>query len=101
VRRRAGRPEAAEEEALRTGLSLNMTLIDTAEIYGDGNAERLIGRVIADRRNQVFLVSTGAIKCSLSQRSGPLMQWALARLRPRPLPGYTGEYRFVPPASDQ
>jgi Aldo/keto reductase family len=50
-------PEAAEEEALRTGLSLGMTLIDTAEIYGDGNAERLIGRVIADRRNQVFLVS--------------------------------------------
>jgi diketogulonate reductase-like aldo/keto reductase len=50
-------PEAAEEEALRTGLSLGMTLIDTAEIYGDGNAERLIGRVIADRRDRVFLVS--------------------------------------------
>jgi diketogulonate reductase-like aldo/keto reductase len=29
-------PEAAEEEALRTGLSLGMTLIDTAEIYGNG-----------------------------------------------------------------
>jgi len=51
------RPEAAEEDALRTGLSLGLTLIDTAEIYGDGNSERLIGRVIADRRNQVFLVS--------------------------------------------
>src|ERR1700736_1569124 len=51
------RPEAAEEEALRTGLSLGMTLIDTAEMYGDGNAERLIGRVIADRTNQVFLIS--------------------------------------------
>ena len=50
-------PQAAEEEALRIGLSLAMTLIDTAEIYGDGNAERLIGRVIADRRSQVFLVS--------------------------------------------
>jgi diketogulonate reductase-like aldo/keto reductase len=50
-------PEAAEEEALRTGLSLGLTLIDTAEIYGDGNAERLIGRVIADRRDQLFLVS--------------------------------------------
>jgi diketogulonate reductase-like aldo/keto reductase len=50
-------PEAAEEEALRTGLSLGMTLIDTAEIYGDGNAEKLIGRVIGDRRDQMFLVS--------------------------------------------
>ena len=40
------RPEAAEEEALRTGLSLGMTLIDTAEINGDGRSEKLIGRVI-------------------------------------------------------
>ena len=50
-------PEAAEEEALRTGLSLGMTLIDTAEIYSGGNAERLIGRVIAGQRDRVFLVS--------------------------------------------
>jgi diketogulonate reductase-like aldo/keto reductase len=50
-------PEAAEEEALRTGLSLGMTLIDTAEIYGNGNAERLIGHVIAGQRDRVFLVS--------------------------------------------
>jgi len=50
-------PEAAEEEALRTGLSLGMTLIDTAEIYGNGNAERLISRVIAGQRDRVFLVS--------------------------------------------
>jgi diketogulonate reductase-like aldo/keto reductase len=50
-------PEAVEEEALRTGLSLGMTLIDTAEIYGNGNAERLISRVIAGQRDRVFLVS--------------------------------------------
>jgi diketogulonate reductase-like aldo/keto reductase len=50
-------PEAAEEEALRTGLSLGMTVIDTAEIYGNGSAERLIGRVIADQRDRAFLVS--------------------------------------------
>jgi diketogulonate reductase-like aldo/keto reductase len=51
------RPDAAEEEALRTGLSLGMTLIDTAEIYGDGRSEKLIGRVIAGQRDRVFLVS--------------------------------------------
>src|SRR5215470_12736745 len=47
-------PPAAEEEALRTGLSLGMTLIDTAELYG---SEELIGRAIASQRDRVFLVS--------------------------------------------
>src|SRR5215469_5121393 len=50
-------PDAAEEEALRTGLSLGMTLIDTAEIYGNGRSEKLIGRVIGGQRDGVFLVS--------------------------------------------
>src|SRR5215831_5837575 len=52
-------PEAAEEEALRTGLSLGMRLIDTAEIYSDGRSEKLIGSVIAGQRDSVFLVSKG------------------------------------------
>jgi diketogulonate reductase-like aldo/keto reductase len=50
-------PEAVEEEALRTGLALGMTLIDTAEIYSDGRSEELIGRVIAGQRDRIFLVS--------------------------------------------
>ncbi len=50
-------PATAEEEALRTGLSLGMTLIDTAELYGDGRSEELIKHVIAGRRDRVFLVS--------------------------------------------
>jgi hypothetical protein len=50
-------PEPAEEEALRTGLSLGMTLIDTAEMYGNGRSEKLIGRAIAGQRDRVFLVS--------------------------------------------
>jgi aryl-alcohol dehydrogenase-like predicted oxidoreductase len=50
-------PEAVEEEALRTGLSLGMTLIDTAEGYSNGRSEELIGRVIAGQRDRVFLVS--------------------------------------------
>jgi diketogulonate reductase-like aldo/keto reductase len=50
-------PRTAEEEALRTGISLGMMLIDTAEIYGNGESERLIGRVIADQRDRVFVVS--------------------------------------------
>jgi len=50
-------PAAEEEEALRTGLSLGMTLIDTAEIYSNGHSEELISRVIAGQRDRVFLVS--------------------------------------------
>jgi aldo/keto reductase family protein len=50
-------PEALEEEALRIGLSLGMTLIDTAEMYSDGRSEQMIGRVFAGQRDRVFLVS--------------------------------------------
>jgi diketogulonate reductase-like aldo/keto reductase len=52
-------PAAEDEEALRAGLSLGMTLIDTAEAYAysNGHSEELIGRVIAGQRDRVFLVS--------------------------------------------
>jgi diketogulonate reductase-like aldo/keto reductase len=43
--------------ALRLGLDLGMTLIDTAEMYGEGAAEELVGDAIAGRRAEVFLVS--------------------------------------------
>ena len=50
-------PEAEEEQALQTGLSLGMTLLDTAELYGAGRAERMVGHLVAGRRDQVFIVS--------------------------------------------
>ena len=50
-------PAALEEEALRTGISLGMTLIDTSGNYGNGRSEELISHVIADQRERVFLVS--------------------------------------------
>jgi diketogulonate reductase-like aldo/keto reductase len=46
-----------ELAALRLGLDLGMSLIDTAEMYGEGAAERVVGEAIAGRRDQVFLVS--------------------------------------------
>lgn len=46
-----------EIAALRLGLDLGMSLIDTAEMYGEGAAEELVGDAIADRRAEVFLVS--------------------------------------------
>lgn len=44
-------------EALRLGLDLGMTHIDTAEMYGSGRAEELVGEAIEGRRDEVFLVS--------------------------------------------
>ncbi|HEX7390876.1 MAG TPA: aldo/keto reductase [Acidiphilium sp.] len=47
----------AEAAALREGIERGMTLIDTAEMYGEGGAERVVGKAIAGLREQVFLVS--------------------------------------------
>jgi diketogulonate reductase-like aldo/keto reductase len=46
-----------ELRALRLGLELGMTLVDTAEMYGDGDTEVLVGEAIQGRRDDVFLVS--------------------------------------------
>jgi diketogulonate reductase-like aldo/keto reductase len=55
-----GQVSAAEEaDSLRLGLDLGMRLIDTAEMYGEGAAERVVGQAIAGRRTEVFLVSKG------------------------------------------
>jgi diketogulonate reductase-like aldo/keto reductase len=50
-------PSAEALAALRTGLDAGMTHVDTAELYGGGRVESLVGRAIAGRRDQVFLVS--------------------------------------------
>lgn len=46
-----------EIDSLRMGLDLGLTLIDTAEMYGDGGAERVVGKALEDRRDEVYLVS--------------------------------------------
>lgn len=46
-----------EVAALREGIELGMTLIDTAEMYAEGGAEEVVGAAIAGRREEVFLVS--------------------------------------------
>jgi aldehyde reductase len=48
---------AEEIAALQHGIDLGMSLIDTAEMYGDGASERLIGEALRGRRERVFLVS--------------------------------------------
>ncbi|WP_058909774.1 aldo/keto reductase [Entomohabitans teleogrylli] len=52
-------PQRRQDEvaALRAGIDLGLTLIDTAEMYADGGAEEIVGEAIAGRRDSVFLVS--------------------------------------------
>src|SRR5262249_44788455 len=73
-------PAAEEEEALRTGLALGMTLIDTSGNYGEGRSEELIKGVIAGQRDRAFVVS----KVEADQVTGNAMARAcdesLARL---------------------
>ncbi|MDR5812559.1 aldo/keto reductase [Caballeronia sp. LZ033] len=53
------RPNARAKEiaALREGVELGMTLIDTAEMYGDGASEQLIAEALGDQRDALFIVS--------------------------------------------
>ena len=51
------REREREIAALQLGIDLGMTLIDTAEMYGDGGAEEIVGRAIEGQRDKVFLVS--------------------------------------------
>ena len=51
------RQRAAEVNALRTGIDLGLTMIDTAEMYADGGTEELVGEAIAGRRDEVFLIT--------------------------------------------
>jgi diketogulonate reductase-like aldo/keto reductase len=48
---------AAEVAAIRLGLDLGITLIDTAEMYGDGGAEEAVAEATAGRRNELIIVS--------------------------------------------
>ena len=75
-RRRKG-----EIAALRTGLDLGLTLIDTAEMYADGKAEELVAEAIAGRRDEVFLV-TKVLPSNATRRRLPIaFEGSLRRLK--------------------
>ncbi len=69
-----------EEEALRTGLSLGMTLIDTSGNYGNGRSEELISHVIAGQRDRVFVVSKVEANDVLGDRMARACEASLRRL---------------------
>src|SRR5258708_31567462 len=76
------RATRAEEIAtLKLGLDLGLKLIDTAEMYGEGKAEELIGEAIAGRRDEAFLVSKVYPHNASRKGSIAACERSLARIR--------------------
>jgi diketogulonate reductase-like aldo/keto reductase len=71
---------ADEIASIRRGLDLGLTLVDTAEMYGEGASERLIGEAIAGRRDEVFLVTKVYPHNAGRQRAIAACERSLARL---------------------
>lgn len=86
--------------ALQRGLDLGMTHIDTAEMYGDGAAEEIVGQAIAGRRDEVFLVSK--VLPHNASRSGAVAACnrSLARLNTDRLDCYLLHWRGNYPLAD-
>src|SRR5689334_12627188 len=86
--------------ALRRGLDLGMTHIDTAEMYGAGAAEERVGEAIAGRRDEVFLVSK--VLPHNASRTGTIAacERSLTRLRTDRLDCYLLHWRGSHPLAD-
>ncbi|HTC45466.1 MAG TPA: aldo/keto reductase [Steroidobacteraceae bacterium] len=91
---------ATAVEALRRGIDLGLTHIDTAEMYGSGKAERLIAKAITGRREEVFLVSK--VLPSNGSRKGVVQacEASLARLNTDRLDCYLLHWRGSHPLSE-
>ena len=92
-----GSERAAEAAALRLGLDLGMTLIDTAEMYGNGGAEEVVGDAIAGRRNEVFIVSKVLPENASRKGTVAACERSLRRLRTDRIDLYLLHWRSSPP----
>jgi diketogulonate reductase-like aldo/keto reductase len=92
----------AKEEisTLRLGVELGMNLIDTAEMYGDGRSESLVGEAIDGIRDQVFLVSKVYPHHAGLSRIGKICEESLRRLKTDRLDLYLLHWRGNVPLSE-
>jgi diketogulonate reductase-like aldo/keto reductase len=75
------RARAKEVAALRLGIELGMTLIDTAEMYGEGGAEEVVGQAIQEQRSGVFIVTKVYPHNASHERLPQACERSLKRLR--------------------
>ena len=95
-------PARREEEiaAVRLALDLGAALIDTAEMYGEGRAEQLVGEAIAGRREEVFLVSKVLPQNASRRGAVAACQRSLRRLRTDRLDLYLLHWRGDVPLAE-
>jgi len=86
--------------ALRKGLDLGMTHIDTAEMYGSGRAEEVVGEAIAGRRDEVFLVSKVLPQNASRRGTVAACEHSLKRLKTGHLDCYLLHWRGNEPLAD-
>jgi diketogulonate reductase-like aldo/keto reductase len=91
---------AAEIAALRAGVDLGMKLIDTAEMYGDGAAERLICEALGDRRDELFLVGKAYPHNASRRRLAGACEASLQRLGTDRLDLYLLHWRGTVPLGE-
>jgi diketogulonate reductase-like aldo/keto reductase len=94
------RHAADESTALRIGLDLGMTLIDTAEMYGSGGAEEVVADAIAGRRGEVFLVSKVLPENATRKGTIAACERSLKRLGTDRIDLYLLHWRGSPPLAD-
>jgi len=89
-----------EVAALRHGLDLGITLIDTAEMYGDGEAEAIVADAVGARRNEVFIVSKVLPQNSSRRGTIAACERSLKRLKTDRIDLYLLHWRGSPPVSE-
>ena len=94
------RSRAEEAAALRLGIDLGMTLIDTAEMYADGGAEEVVADAIAGQRDRVFLVSKVYPHNATRRGVRTACERSLARLRTDRIDLYLLHWRGAVPLAE-
>jgi diketogulonate reductase-like aldo/keto reductase len=96
----SGRQREAEVAALKLGLDLGMTLIDTAEMYGNGGGEEVVAEAVAGRRDECFIVSK--VLPENSTRAGTIAacERSLKRLKTDRIDLYLLHWRGAPRLED-
>jgi len=96
----SGRVRKEEVAALSLGLELGMTLIDTAEMYGDGGAEEVVAEAVRGRRDECFIVSKVLPENSTRARMIASCERSLKRLKTDRIDLYLLHWRGQPKLED-